>query len=288
MIAISFKDFEKYGCPYCGCDSAAGGNMSGGGSSTGICRECRKEFVILADGVTKSRIGFAAGEDGDGKTIFKYPELQEHPRKGIGKHEWVQADPRPEGGGEYWSSRGIGYDLSGFVKSKAAGERLLQMVKDVVGFDSPKSWLDWREYEPEWIQFKFQKEEFDLEKLDKMARDNNDILTTEILEGCCIYKADNGDLLRKAMHSSKFCMIDHYDNPTIVLFGLHSIEGRSDKWFTVAQYYEKYVVSFSSHNFKHYNDLIKWLDENTEGKYEFYKNLYEDRLKKGKIGRGAK
>lgn len=83
-----------------------------------------------------------------------------------------------------WSPRPIGYDLSGFVKTKQDGERLLEMVKDVLGITKPESWLDWRAYEPEWIQFKFQKSEFHLEKLQKMANDNSRILTKDILLSC--------------------------------------------------------------------------------------------------------
>lgn len=95
---------------------------------------------------------------------------------------YVAPDKRPEEG-EYWGSRGIGYDdLSGFVVSKLAGERLLRMVKLVLETDEPKSWLDYREHEPNWIQFKFQKEEFDLEKLQSLAKANNNIITIDILK----------------------------------------------------------------------------------------------------------
>lgn len=71
--------------------------------------------------------------------------------------------------------------MSGFVKSKKAGERLIEIVKEVLGKEKPDTWLDWREYEPEWIQLKFQDNEFDLEKLYQMAIDNHNILTKEIL-----------------------------------------------------------------------------------------------------------
>lgn len=94
---------------------------------------------------------------------------------------YVAPDKRPEEG-EYWNSRGIGYDLSGFVVSKVAGERLLRMVKLVLETDEPKSWLDYRKNEPNWIQFKFQKEEFDLEKLQSLAKANNNIITIDILK----------------------------------------------------------------------------------------------------------
>lgn len=100
---------------------------------------------------------------------------------------YVAPDRRPEEG-EYWRSRGVsdGYDVSGFVVSKLAGERLLRMVKLVLETDNPESWLDYREYEPNWIQFKFKPSEFDLNKLDMLAGNNNDIITLDILKECKI------------------------------------------------------------------------------------------------------
>ena len=98
---------------------------------------------------------------------------------------YVAPDSKPEVG-EYWNSRGIGYDLSGFVVSKLAGERLTRLVKYVLNTDEPLSHLDYREYEPNWIQFKFQKEEFNLELLDKLARENNNIVNETILKQCII------------------------------------------------------------------------------------------------------
>ena len=64
---------------------------------------------------------------------------------------YVAPDSKPEVG-EYWRSRG--YDLSGFVVSKLAGERLTRLVKYVLNIDEPLSHLDYREFEPNWIQFK--------------------------------------------------------------------------------------------------------------------------------------
>lgn len=98
---------------------------------------------------------------------------------------YVAPDSRPEEG-EYWESRGVSnYDVSGFVKSKLAGERLLRMVKYLLETDEPKSWLDYREREPNWIQFKFKPTEFDLNKLDELTK-NNGIITLEILKECKI------------------------------------------------------------------------------------------------------
>lgn len=94
-------------------------------------------------------------------------------------------DERPEGGGEYWSSRGASsYDVSGFIKSKPAGERLLRMVKYILDTDEPKTFLDYREFEPNWIQFKFSAEEFDVERLSDMAEANNNIITEQIVRQC--------------------------------------------------------------------------------------------------------
>lgn len=112
--------------------------------------------------------------------------MQKHPRKGTPWHPYNFPDPRPDGGGEYWAARGIGYDLSGFVKSKDAGERLFEMVRKVVQKEPILSWLDYRECEPEWIQFKFQKEEFDLKRLMKLSQEAGGVLTEEILQECKI------------------------------------------------------------------------------------------------------
>lgn len=90
-----------------------------------------------------------------------------------------------EGGGEKWKSRGpSSFDCSGFVHSKQSGERLLEMVKKVLGKQECETWLDYRKREPEWIQFKFSANEFDVDKLDEMVRANNDVLTQQILDAC--------------------------------------------------------------------------------------------------------
>lgn len=100
-------------------------------------------------------------------------------------------DKRPEGGGEYWESRGASqYDVSGFVVSKPAGERLLRMVKYILETDEPKTFLDYREFEPNWIQFKFSAEEFNVEKLDQMAKANDNIITEQIVRQCVKSRKD--------------------------------------------------------------------------------------------------
>lgn len=89
-------------------------------------------------------------------------------------------DKRPEKG-EYWKSRGASYsNVSGYVVSKEAGTRLLLLTRYVLEKENIKSWLDWREYEPNYIQFKFSAEEFDVEKLHELTKDTG-IITEEIL-----------------------------------------------------------------------------------------------------------
>jgi hypothetical protein len=97
----------------------------------------------------------------------------------------IVPDVRPEGEGEYWQSRGPGYpDISGFVRSKQAGERIDKMVSEVLMNVEHQSWLDYRETEPTWIQYKFHKDEFDMEMLDKLTKENNGIITKEIIKKC--------------------------------------------------------------------------------------------------------
>jgi hypothetical protein len=99
----------------------------------------------------------------------------------------IRFDPKDErpAVGEYWKSRGAStFDVSGFITSKAAGLRLMRMVRYILDTDEPKTWLDYREYEPNWIQFKFSAEEFDVEKLDKVSLANGGIITEQILRDC--------------------------------------------------------------------------------------------------------
>lgn len=114
--------------------------------------------------------------------------------KTYGKCNFVAPDKRPEGGGEYWQTRGASdFDVSGFVVSKLAGERLLRMVKYILETDKPKTWLDYREFEPTWIQFKFSAEEFDVKKLSQMSVENGGILTEQIVRECVKLKTKQED-----------------------------------------------------------------------------------------------
>jgi hypothetical protein len=185
-LAISNTDFKNSGCVACGCEYCYGTGISGGGSFPAICGECKSRFVILADGMTQSSIGF-----GD-----IYPTLSVHPRLGIPKHAFVTPDIRPDNGiGEFWRSRGVGYgrfgdDCSGFIKSKQAGERIVAMFKEVVGEDA-KTYLDYRPNEPTWIQLKVQGVDVDLKELNRLTADDG-IITIDRVKKAYEMKISGG------------------------------------------------------------------------------------------------
>lgn len=106
-----------------------------------------------------------------------------HPRSGVHAWHWEPKDVRPEEG-EYWSSRG--YDLSGFVKTKAAGERILAMVHEVLGTVRLIQTID--------LVNQLGSSEFDLEKLDKLSREANRVITKEILNSVYMAKVINSKI----------------------------------------------------------------------------------------------
>ena len=182
MLANTFEEYKKYGCPNCGCDSVQGDGLYSV-ISFGKCNHCGLHFEIRANKHIECHVksGVRPKEPWNPKSelVFESGILIKHPRTDIPKWHWEPKDVRPEHG-EYWSPRGIGYDLSGFVKSKRAGERIHEIVKKVLGKEKPKSWLDYRENEPTWIQYKLHPEEFDLEQIYIKTKDGG-ILTEEIL-----------------------------------------------------------------------------------------------------------
>ena len=183
MLAVNVDEEKLWGCPNCGCDTWVMDNFFRSDQVSGKCRHCGLHYQIVANGC-KPEVRFGTGrKDSEGKDIMEAAILIKHPRIGIEAWHWELPDIKPDNG-EYWSSRGLGYDLSGFVKSKQAGERLQQMVKEVLNKEEPLSYLDYRECEPTWIQFKFQKQEFNLEELERLAKENDNIVTIDILSNC--------------------------------------------------------------------------------------------------------
>lgn len=158
VIAVSFSEFQEFGCPYCGYRSGHA-PISSCGAAVWKCgsNDCEKSCIILLRGTNQSTIGFKS------KGEIVYPKLQEHPFKGKAAHGNV--DKKPEGGGEFFHSRGIGNDftpgcficggehgfhdnISAFVQCKEAGERVVSMFKKGL------TRLDYRKSEPDRVQVK--------------------------------------------------------------------------------------------------------------------------------------
>lgn len=99
---------------------------------------------------------------------------------------------------EKFSSRGIGSEwglpcfasgqefdrgdlnpnISGFVESKEAGENVVAMFNDL-------AYLDFRPFEPNWVQVKVGTSEANvaaLEKLHELVRENGNLISREIIE----------------------------------------------------------------------------------------------------------
>lgn len=178
VIAVSVVELREFGCPYCGYRS---GHMpvSCGGSAVWKCGsdECGKACCILGEGIQKSKIGLGG----------LFPELQAHPRRGISSHG--RPDKKPEDGGEFFRSRGIGLDccacfvcgtndrdgqghtmlnnIAASAQCKEAGERIVDMF-------SHGAWLDYRDFEPDYVQVKIgacDKHLPNLQKLHKLTLD---------------------------------------------------------------------------------------------------------------------
>lgn len=187
MLVISRSSFEENGCVNCGCDYCAIGHVSGKGVICATCASCKCEFIILTDGLSFSKVGFDTGNKySDGSTIFEYPKLSDHPRKGISKNAFVNPDIRPENGiGDYCSPRDIGYDLACFVKSKEAGIRITNMINNINAEYDNKAFsctLDYRVNEPLWIQVKIDyPSESSAEILSQLIIQNDYIITENIL-----------------------------------------------------------------------------------------------------------
>lgn len=134
VLAIIADEYNLYGCPYCGYRSRRG-LMSCGGQHLVRCGDkgCNRDYVILANKNVEITI----------KIGSEKPTLVKHPFYGIPKHG--AEDIKPGAGGEFFNSRGIGRDwtngcficgghkddllhnISGFVKTKEAGERVVEM-----------------------------------------------------------------------------------------------------------------------------------------------------------------
>lgn len=191
-MLVTSKSVAEFGCPHCGMDM--GRDMCSPGSSVlTSCPVCKKGFSVVGEGTTET--GFSGGPN------IKKPVLQEHPRKGTPKHG--MPDVKPDDGGEFFGSRGIGrellpacyicpldetcptterhhllYNISGYVRSKEGGERIVAMF----GHGAK---LDYRDFEPWYIQLKVgtcEGHQPGLELLHRLTRENGIITDAMIAE----------------------------------------------------------------------------------------------------------
>ena len=156
IIAVSASSFNRSGCIKCGCEYAYNNHgIIVLGTESLKCAECGTEFVVVADGMKESCMGFGSPP--------VYPKLQKHPRHLILKHAYVVPDIRPESGGEYFSPRRSDWGMVGFVKCKEAGERVVKMFDEIalernnpndafcfICGKSPAK-LDYRKTAPDWV-----------------------------------------------------------------------------------------------------------------------------------------
>lgn len=160
MVAITSDDAQRWGCPECGFDACPSGVRPTSQVIT-TCPVCNIGFMVMGSEETISSFEIGSGEG-------RYrPQLVEHPRKGTLKHGLEDTVP-PEGG-EYFRSRGLGMEsslccfvcgassagytnnISGFVTSKAGGERVVAMLTER---HEGAARLDYRDWEPHYIQVK--------------------------------------------------------------------------------------------------------------------------------------
>lgn len=246
LKAVSYADYKESGCINCGCEFCYGGNISGYGTTDVTCGECGTKFVVLADGLLKSSIGYGTNQNDDsGEPIFEYPILGIHPRKGIQSHKFVRPDVRPENGiGDFCNPRGVGYDLACFVKSKEAGQRITDMINKVNEEYENKGFscrLDYREDEPLWIQVKINyPNELRGSILAQLIGENGDIITEEQVRNAMDMKIDFANYWKYESRHKVYNAIE-------ICF-MHSIVAKPEE-ITKEQREEAYECSFQRNNF---------------------------------------
>lgn len=89
------------------------------------------------------------------------------------------------------------------------------------------------------------------------------------------------DKLKEAMNHEHFSLVDDYDNPKVILFGRNQSFGITKMTYCIGVVWDD-DENYSTHHISSWKNVVKWLNENTEGGYDFYKQLYESRLQKAK------
>ncbi len=178
-IAIRQKEMAESGCPRCGYRSGSS-HIQAGGAAVWSCGSCGKGCEMWHEDLTVSPFN-----NGQAKLIT-------HPRLGTPSHG--RPDKVPKEGGEYFRSRGVGMDstpgcfvcggekgmynnISGYVHCKEAGERIVKKFET-------GAYLDYREFEPDYIQVKIgacKKHVHCLEELSKQTREAGGRITNRMI-----------------------------------------------------------------------------------------------------------
>jgi len=66
VVVITESDFDKFGCPVCLVDHKTGSTLiSLRGAMVVMCGRSRERYLVLADGVSVSPIGFGDSQPGE-------------------------------------------------------------------------------------------------------------------------------------------------------------------------------------------------------------------------------
>lgn len=196
---ILSSEIVQYGCPHCGYRSGFT-PIQWGNLAIWRCAECEKTtYVIHCPNETLPNLQPVP------------PPLTKHPRFGIPSHG--RPDKRPKFGGDFFRSRGIGTDsspgcfaceisekqlysnIAAHVQCKAAGERIVAM------FNKNGVRLDYREYEPDYVQVKIgacKAHLNNLKFLDQITSKTN-IITDEIITAAINLQCKNFENLQQML-----------------------------------------------------------------------------------------
>lgn len=182
--AISKRDFKKYGCVTCGCDSVKLDNQWSMESKFVVCPECGAEFMILANGLKQSNICRASNVlNENGEKFNEYPLLIEHPRKGIKKHPYKPVDLRPYvEGEEYFICKSFYFDTAVFqVSCLDAAKRIEQMFKNC-SYCPYKCTINYDRKNPFYITMDVSCRDINrITYLTKMIKDNRNVISNSII-----------------------------------------------------------------------------------------------------------
>lgn len=166
MIAIKYKEYEKYGCPNCGCDSISEHIKLPKDSSLVRCKNCNLNYFISSD---KNPLNVEFEVDGK----FEQPQLIVHPRKKSELEKWSKPNLyiRPSISKYYYINSEVcipltmtdDKELIAEVTSELAAKNIIDMIKSVLSVEDSYSNYSVKDYNK--ILVSFNQYEFDTIKL---------------------------------------------------------------------------------------------------------------------------